>query len=178
MKYRFVALIALVFGATLVTGCAATRTVGYVDPAYQGNGYSSFVTYAAFKDMALEARYERALCAALRREASMCSTMLAEAPPTRSQTAERRHRATDRSGADATVHIELAPHADSEAVEKLGRPGTRYQVTVFDNQTDIVVARFEVQTPPGMATSPRSRSATLAAGIVHGLDRKTLLANP
>jgi|GEM_PF-1371513 len=159
----------------LFAGCVSKHSVGYVDPAYQGQQFDSFLTYAAFKDMALETKIERAVCNQLWQTGHVCTPMLNAASPTRPQSAANRQRASHQSGADATMVIELAPHADSQGVRQLGRVGTRFRITVFDNQTDAVAARFEILVPSSDHQSPAAIRQTLAKDMVNELRRKRLL---
>lgn len=178
MQTRAIQYLLLFCIAVLLAGCETTHSVGYVDPAYQGRQFDWFLTYAAFKDMALETHIERAVCNQLWRDGHICTPMLNAASPTRPQSAAERQRATQRSGADATMLIELAPHADSQGVRQLGRAGTRFRITVFDNQSDAVAARFEILVPSSDHKSPVAIRRTLAKDIVNELRRKRLLAPP
>lgn len=178
MQSRETKLLFLFCIAVFLAGCATTHSVGYVDPAYQGRQFDWFLTYAAFKDMALETHVERAVCNQLWRAGHICTPMLNAASPTRPQSAARRQRASQQSGADATIEIELAPNADSKGVRQLGRAGTRFRITVFDNQTDAVAARFEILVPSSEYQSPAAMRKTLAKDVVNELQRKRLLTPP
>ncbi len=177
MRQFLLRIITLLGTTAALAGCAATHTVGYVDPVYQGNQYGWFLSYAAFKDTALEAHYERAVCNRLRATGHTCTTMLEVLPPTRPESAQRRHQVSRQSSAGATIEIELAPHAQSSAVRQLGTNAQRFRITVFDNSTEAVAARFAITVPTHTATNARAIRMALASKLVNGLENKGLLAS-
>ncbi|WP_123631827.1 hypothetical protein [Salinisphaera orenii] len=97
-----------------------------VDPAHADTRYDGFIVYAAFDDVGLRMRYERALCARLIAAGHACTTMIAAAPPTREQDAASRHAASRNSGAQATLLIEFAEvTGDARRLLAGGAPATR-----------------------------------------------------
>lgn len=168
-----VLVVALALG--VLVGCAAAPTsYRFVDPAYDGTRYDGFMAYAAFTDRAIEAAFEQALCEQLANTGHACTTMLQEAPPTREQDAASRHRASRKSGAQATIVIELAdPETESRQLIGGGRPA--YEVTVIDNDRQQVAARVFVDSGATDSARVADQANGLARQVVEALDQQSLL---
>lgn len=158
----------------LLSGCATTREVGFVDPAHARARYGSFLAYAAFRDLGIEASYERALCRSLHAAHQTCTTLLRAAPPTREQTGASRHAAARASGAAASIVVALVD-VDSRARRALSDGGPSYRVSVIDNAAQAVVARFAVHTPASAGRSTPRLAQALARAVTRGLRENHLL---
>ena len=170
---RFAAL--AVTGAVLLGGCSAAPVYDFVDPAHRDARYDGFLAYAAFEDLALRAAFERALCARLYDAGHACETMLAAAPPTREQDAASRHAASRRSGAQATLLINLADTRSPERAA-LAQARPAYEISVLDNQQQTVVARFAMEASDARhGGSVPDRANRLARRLVAALERESLL---
>ena len=156
----------------LLSACAGSRIEAVVDPAHADTRYDGFIVYAAFDDVGLRMRYERALCARLIAAGHACTTMIAAAPPTREQDAASRHAASRNSGAQATLLIELAEGTgDARRLLAGGRPG--YEIRVIDNSAQTVAQLISVAGRRDGSLS--QRAAELADAVVAGLRSGSLL---
>jgi hypothetical protein len=131
------------------------------------------MAYAAFADRAIEAAFEQALCKRLNTASHACTTMLHEAPPTRERDAASRYRASQASGAQAMILIELAdPDSVSRRVIAASRPAC--EISVVDTARQQVVARFLLKTHAGSERTVARQADVLTRGIVASLAQKTL----
>lgn len=159
----------------LLAGCAAAPgSYGFVDPAHAEARYDGFIVYAAFADRAIEAAYEKALCQRLYRAGHACTTMLKEAPPTREQDAASRHHASQTSGAQATIVIEIAD-PDSVSRQAIADGRLAYDVSLVDNAGQNVTARFFIEAGDNRRTSVAAQADALADHITAALDDRALL---
>ncbi|MES1928419.1 hypothetical protein SADO_04150 [Salinisphaera dokdonensis CL-ES53] len=158
----------------MLAGCASTPVYDFVDPAHRDARYDGFLAYAAFEDLALRAAFEDAVCTRLFKAGHACETMLSAAPPTREQDAASRHAASRRSGAQATLLINVA---DTQSPERAslahGQPA--YEISLLDNARQEVVARFATESQAKRGMSTRKQADRLARRLVGALERESLL---
>lgn len=143
----FKSLVCAVALAVGVAGCAHPPPVDRYQAADTGPlSYDGFLAYGAFKDLAVEGRFEKALCRRLMQAGHACTPMLAIATPTSPQDSASRQRAMQASGAQAALVVELLdPDTTSRRVLADGQPA--YRVSVIDIASQAVVARLAISNP-------------------------------
>ena len=159
----------------MLGGCAGARVQSVVDPAYgrAETRYDGFLAYALFKDLALEAEFERALCERLLAAGHACIPMIEAAPPTRAQNGAIRHRASINSGAQASLLIELAD--PDNAVRQTLAPGqAAFEVSVVDNASQQVAAHLTIALDH-CGKPPAELAQTVADAVVAELKTRKLL---
>ncbi|RJS91188.1 hypothetical protein D3260_16140 [Salinisphaera sp. Q1T1-3] len=160
-----------------LAGCAGpVDTQTFIDPSVTTNQtkYDGFLAYAAFKDLAVEGRFEKAMCQQLVSTGHACTPMLTAASPTRPQDAASRQRAMAHSGAQAALVIELAdPDTTSRQMLANGCPG--YRVSLVDTRTQRVIARMAIDTAGRSTEALPAKAEAVARATVSALDRKGLL---
>lgn len=165
-------VVALAIGAA---GCASQPPVDRYQAANTGPlAYDGFLAYGAFKDLAVEGRFEKALCARLMQAGHACTPMLAIATPTSPQDSASRQRAMQDSGAQAALIVELLdPDTTSRRVLADGRPA--YRVSVIDIASQAVVARLVIRNPDG-ANTLDARAKAVAEATSRSLEDAGWLA--
>lgn len=160
--------------ATALLGCASAPAYRFVDRAHEDSRYDGFLAYAAFADLAIEAAFERALCARLLQAGHACTPMLDAAPPTREQDGASRHAASKASGAQASVVIELAD-TDSASRRAIGHGWPAFNVRVIDNADQAVSAQLAFESTRNARQSVAKQADELARRIVSALEHESLL---
>ncbi|WP_348761233.1 hypothetical protein [uncultured Salinisphaera sp.] len=127
-----------------VAGCASSPSVDRYPAAHTDvPAYDGFLAYGAFKDLSVEGRFEKALCARLMQAGHACTPMLAVATPTSPQDSASRQRAMQASGAQAALIVELLdPETTSRRLLADGRPA--YRVSVIDIDSQALAAQLVI----------------------------------
>ena len=172
--FRSASLAILIVFALLFAGCASGPTAErYLAAGAHDKTYDGFLAYRALKDLVIEGRFEKALCARLRQAGHACVPMLAIAMPTSPQDSTTRQRAMRTSGAQAALVIELIdPTTTSRQLLADGAPA--YRVSVIDTKTQAIMARLAIENPRD-ANDLAARADAVAVATTRALEDAGLL---